>query len=84
MTVETKVAKPIQTCEEFQDQLPELFESREDLQDQDHLATCEKCAELVRDLKYIAQQAGLLLPLRDPSPAVWDNIARKIATEDTK
>jgi hypothetical protein len=29
---------------------------------------------LVRDLEYIAAQAKLLLPIHDPSPAVWENI----------
>ncbi len=62
------------TCEDFQDQLPELFESGADLSTQEHLKTCEQCAALVRDLEYIAQQAKLLLPIHDPSPAVWDNI----------
>ena len=62
------------TCEQFQDQLPELFESGAELSSQEHLKTCEQCAALVRDLEYIAQQAKLLLPIHDPSPAVWDNI----------
>ena len=62
------------TCEEFQNQLPELFESGAELSTQAHLKSCEQCAALVRDLEYIAQQAKLLLPIHDPSPAVWDNI----------
>lgn len=62
------------TCEQFQDQLPELFESGAELSSQSHLKSCEQCAALVRDLEYIAQQAKLLLPIHDPSPAVWDNI----------
>jgi hypothetical protein len=78
MTADTRVGKPVQTCAEFQDQLPELFESDEEFHGLDHLHTCENCAALVRDLEYIAQQAKLLLPLRDPSPAVWDNIQKKI------
>jgi hypothetical protein len=62
------------TCAEFQETLPELFEAQADLNAQDHLTTCENCAALVRDLNYIASQAKLLLPMHDPSPAVWDNI----------
>ncbi len=62
------------TCEDFQAHLPELFGSGADLKSQPHLKTCEQCASLVRDLEYIAQQAKLLLPIHDPSPAVWDNI----------
>ena len=67
------------TCEEFQDQLPDLFGSGADLNEQDHLKTCEQCAALVRDLEYIAQQAKLLLPIHDPSPAVWDNIQSSLS-----
>lgn len=65
-------------CAEFQDRLPELFESGTDLSKEDHLKSCENCAALVRDLEYIAQQAKLLLPLHDPSPNVWTNIQSAI------
>ena len=83
MTVETNVEKPIQTCSEFQDLLPELFEAGGDFQDQEHLSTCENCAALVRDLRYIADQAKLLLPLHDPSPVVWEKISTKLADDKT-
>ena len=67
------------SCAEFQGQLPELFESGVDLKEQEHLQSCEQCSALVSDLEYIAQQAKLLLPIHDPSPAVWDNIQSSIA-----
>jgi hypothetical protein len=66
------------TCAEFQDNLPDLFEAHADLNAQEHLKTCENCAALVRDLEYIASQAKLLLPMHDPSPAVWDHIQQAI------
>ena len=66
------------SCDEFQQQLPELFESGRPLDSEEHLQTCEQCASLVRDLQYIASQAKLLLPLHDPSPAVWDKIEAKL------
>ena len=66
------------TCAEFQETLPELFELQTNLSGHDHLKTCENCAALVRDLQYIASQARLLLPIHDPSPAVWDNIQQAI------
>ncbi|HUB19260.1 MAG TPA: hypothetical protein VL990_11545 [Acidobacteriaceae bacterium] len=69
------------TCAEFQDALPELFESQTDLSGQEHLKSCENCAALVRDLEYIAAQARLLLPIHDPSPAVWDSIQQAIRQE---
>jgi hypothetical protein len=61
-------------CAEFQQRLPELFESGEDLSKDEHLRTCETCSALVQDLEYIAQQAKLLLPIHDPRPEVWDHI----------
>jgi predicted anti-sigma-YlaC factor YlaD len=69
------------TCAEFQDALPELFESQADLSGHEHLKSCENCAALVRDLQYIASQARLLLPIHDPSPAVWDQIQQAIQQE---
>ncbi len=72
----------IMTCAEFQETLPELFEAQADLGAQEHLKTCENCAALVRDLEYIASQARLLLPIHDPSPAVWDHIQKAIRDGD--
>jgi hypothetical protein len=69
------------TCADFQAQLPELFESGVDLKEQDHLKSCEQCSALVRDLEYIAQQAKLLLPIHDPSPAVWENIQTTLSSD---
>ena len=77
MTVLRAMEKSM-TCAEFQDTLPELFEAQADLGSQEHLKSCENCAALVRDLEYIASQARLLLPIHDPSPAVWDNIQASI------
>ncbi|HEX4067393.1 MAG TPA: hypothetical protein VHZ09_15345 [Acidobacteriaceae bacterium] len=71
----------IMTCAEFQETLPELFETQSELGDHEHLKTCENCAALVRDLEYIASQARLLLPIHDPSPAVWDNIQQALREE---
>jgi hypothetical protein len=68
------------SCAEFQDQLADLFESGVDLKEQDHLKSCEQCSALVRDLEYIAQQAKLLLPIHDPSPAVWENIQTTLSS----
>jgi hypothetical protein len=70
-----------QPCADFQEQLPELFESGADLKQQEHLKTCEQCSALVSDLEYIAQQAKLLLPIHDPSPAVWENIQTSLSGE---
>jgi hypothetical protein len=71
-------------CAVFQDQLPSLFESGEDLTHHPHLETCENCSALVRDLEYIAQQAKLLLPIHDPSPEVWENIQTALKKEPSR
>jgi hypothetical protein len=63
-----------QACAAFQAQLPELFDVGADMSAHPHLKDCDQCKGLVSDLQYIAQQAKLLLPLHDPSPAVWNNI----------
>jgi hypothetical protein len=75
---ETPLNRTTPDCAEFQDRLPELFETHTDLSAEEHLKTCENCTALVRDLEYIAQQAKLLLPIHDPSPAVWQNIQSAI------
>ena len=66
-------------CAEFQNHLAELFESGQDPATYPHLDTCENCAALVRDLQYIAEQAKLLMPIHDPSPAVWEKIQTAIS-----
>jgi hypothetical protein len=82
---ETRPNEPTMTnCADFQDRLPELFESHADLSTEEHLKSCENCTALVRDLEYIAQQAKLLLPIHDPSPSVWDNIRAAIQNDQGK
>ena len=76
--IEMRAPDTIMTCAEFQDALPELFESQSNLTGHEHLKSCENCAALVRVLEYIASQARLLLPIQDPSPAVWENIQQAI------
>lgn len=68
-------------CAEFQEKLPELFESGANVSLNEHVLGCENCSALVRDLEYIAAQAKLLLPIHDPSPSVWDNIQTAIRNE---
>jgi hypothetical protein len=68
-------------CKEFQEVLPHIIESGGDPEQETHLRTCESCAALVRDLKYIAEQAKLLLPMYDPNPRVWKNIEQSLQRE---
>ena len=68
-------------CSEFHEQLPLLMETGAPIEEHPHLRSCENCSALVRDLKYIAEQAKLLLPLHDPSPRVWNNIQQTLEQE---
>jgi hypothetical protein len=68
-------------CAEFQKVLPYIIESGGNPEEEGHLGECAVCTDLVRDLKYIAEQAKLLLPMHDPSPQVWDNIQGSLERE---
>jgi len=70
-------------CQKFQEVLPYIIESGGNDEEEDHLRTCPACAELVQDLKYIATQAKLLLPMHDPSPRVWTGIAQALHHQGT-
>ena len=72
--------KPM-TCAEFQKVLPYIIETGGNDEEEAHLASCHVCSDLVRDLRYIAEQAKLLLPMRDPSPQVWNNIQDSLERE---
>src|SRR4051794_26072130 len=71
------------SCAEFQAELPGLMDvgSTDKITNHPHLADCDKCSDLVRDLLYIADQAKLLLPMHDPSPRVWEGIKTSLQKE---
>jgi hypothetical protein len=68
-------------CQQFQEILPFIIESGGSEEDEAHLKTCPSCAALVQDLRYIAEQAKLLLPMHDPNPRVWNNIEQSLQQE---
>jgi hypothetical protein len=68
-------------CQQFQEVLPHIIESGGSTDEEAHLQSCTACSDLVRDLKYIAEQAKLLLPMRDPSPRVWTSIEQSLERE---
>jgi hypothetical protein len=81
------------TSEEFLNQLPELFAKSsgsrisEDPRYARILRENPTCAELVRDLEYIAEQARMLLePEHDiePSPEIWNKIQNSLETDKNK
>ena len=68
-------------CQQFQETLPYIIEHGGGGEDESHLQECESCASLMRDLRYIAEQAKLLLPMHDPNPRVWNNIEQSLQKE---
>ena len=68
-------------CAEFQKVLPYIIESGGSVEEEAHLQSCRVCADLVADLRYIAEQAKLLVPMEDPSPRVWDGIRESLEHE---
>ncbi|HUO59996.1 MAG TPA: hypothetical protein VMU24_04960 [Candidatus Acidoferrales bacterium] len=69
------------TCAEFQQALPHIIDGGGDVKYEEHLKRCTVCADLVADLRYIAEQAKLLVPMHDPSPRVWTGIERSLLRE---
>ncbi len=69
------------TCVEFQRVLPYIIDTGGSEQEQEHLRTCHICSDLVADLKYIAEQAKLLVTMENPRPEVWEGIQEGIARE---
>src|SRR4029077_19961541 len=77
----SKLGEDKMNCQQFQEVLPYIIESGGGGEDESHLQTCPSCAALVQDLRYIAEQAKLLLPMHDPNPRVWNNIEQSLHRE---
>jgi hypothetical protein len=69
------------SCTEFQNDLPLIIDSGGSPKHVQHLESCEICRDLVNDLRYIAEQAKLLVSMEDPSPKVWAGIEEKLKRE---
>jgi hypothetical protein len=72
--------KPM-SCTEFQKDLPLIIDTGGTQEHAEHLRTCDTCRDLVNDLRYIAEQAKLLVSMNDPSPRVWAGIEEKLKHE---
>ena len=68
-------------CADFQRDLPLIIDSGGSEEQDEHLQSCAVCRDLVSDLRYIAEQAKLLVPMHEPSPKVWDGIEEKLKVE---
>src|ERR1041385_2581521 len=71
----------VMTCAEFQRGLPYIIETGGKAEEEEHLRECPVCSDLVQDLRYIAEQAKLLVPMEDPAPRVWDGIKGSLERE---
>jgi len=69
------------TCTEFQSVLPFIIETGGSATEEEHLKTCKVCSDLVADLRYIAEAAKLLVPMREPDERVWKGIQKSLERE---
>ncbi len=81
VAVETAGRTKSMNCADFQRDLPLIIDSGGTPEQEEHLQTCDVCRDLVSDLRYIAEQAKLLVPMHEPSPKVWDGIEEKLKVE---
>jgi predicted anti-sigma-YlaC factor YlaD len=70
------------SCQEFQEQLPELIGSGADVGDHPHLQSCELCRALLNDLETIAEAARQLFPVQQPEDRLWERIESAIKEEE--
>ena len=71
----------IMTCEQFQDRLPELIGSGENLDAHPHLQHCALCRALLTDLETIAEAARQLFPVAEPPDDLWLQIESALQKE---
>ncbi len=69
------------TCAEFQKVLPYIIETGGSAEEEHHLRECPVCSDLVQDLRYIVEQAKLLVPMEEPAPQVWEGIRDSLERE---
>jgi len=68
-------------CEQFLEILPHVIDEDGNAEAETHAASCSSCSEMVSDLRHIAEQAPLLLPMHDPNPQVWSSIQQSLISE---
>jgi hypothetical protein len=61
-------------CTEFQEILPEVFDSGRTAEQELHLKSCLVCSGLVTELDLIASEARQLQEVAEPNPRVWASI----------
>ena len=69
-------------CPQFERLLPEIVDGGEWTAEQRfHVQSCTACAELVDDLRTIAQEAKQLAASEEPSPRVWQELRKSLEAE---
>jgi hypothetical protein len=70
-------------CAAFQASMAQRIGDGEDLQTNPHMATCERCTALVRELEAIAEAARQLMPIdAEPDEDLWSKIESRLVLED--
>jgi hypothetical protein len=72
------------SCAEFQEHLPELIATGEDVSQHPHILECDLCRALLADLETIAQAARALFPTVEPPAEVWDKIESALKSETSR
>jgi hypothetical protein len=70
------------SCHLFQERLPEMIGSGEDLANQPHLLGCPLCRALLADLETIAEAARQLFPVAEPPDDLWLQIESALQKEE--
>jgi hypothetical protein len=72
-------------CAEFQGSMAQRIGDGEDLQTNPHMATCERCTALVRELEAIAEAARQLMPVdAEPDDDLWSKIESRLVLEESE
>jgi hypothetical protein len=72
----------ILNCQLFQERLPEMIGSGEDLASHPHLLGCPLCRALLADLETIAEAARQLFPVAEPPDDLWRQIESALQKEE--
>ncbi len=70
------------SCQQFQDMLPDLIATGEDIATHPHIRSCALCHALLADLETIAEAARQLFPTVEPSDELWEQIELAIKKEE--
>jgi hypothetical protein len=73
----------LQSCAEFQAELPDLVGTGQTMSLHPHILSCENCRALLADLETIAEAARQLFPIEEPPDELWIQIEQAIKKENS-